>query len=94
MDGKTVAIGVLVATAVLLGGVVASGLRPESAAYAQGSVYDTYVAVAANVQDNYANYVVLDTAARRLLFYRVDVGKMTMDPASGRDLVRDFRHAP
>ena len=73
MDGKTVVIGVLVVSAVLLGGVVVSGLRQD--AYAQGGVYATYLAVAASVQDQYVHYVVLDTEARRMLFYQVNMGK-------------------
>jgi len=94
MDGKTVVIGVLVVSAVLLGGVVVSGLRQD--AYAQGGVYATYLAVAASVQDQYVHYVVLDTEARRMLFYQVnmgkDQGKYTMEAISGRDLSRDFQH--
>jgi hypothetical protein len=91
MDWKTVVIAVLVASAVLLGGVVMSGLRPEPA-YGQGGVYSTYLAVTANVQSDFVNYVVLDTEARRMLCYRVDTAKLTMEPAWGADLVRDFRH--
>jgi hypothetical protein len=93
MDGKTVVIGVLVVSAVLLGGVVVSGLRQD--AYAQGGVYATYLAVTANVQDQFVNFVVLDTESRRMIFYRVEQGKWTIpDPVAGagRDLVRDFQH--
>jgi hypothetical protein len=90
MDGKTVVIGVLVVSAVLLGGVVVSGLRQD--AYAQGGVYATYLAMTANVQDQFVNYVVLDTESRRMLFYRVDQGKWTIEPVTGRDLARDFQH--
>ena len=94
MDGKTVVIGVLVVSAVLLGGVVVSGLRQD--AYAQGGVYATYLAVTASVQEQYVHYVVLDTEARRMLFYQVSQGKdqskYIMEPVSGRDLTRDFLH--
>jgi len=93
MDWKTVAIGVLVVTAVLLGGLVASGLREEKAAYAQGGVYATYLAVAAGVQTDQMNFVVLDTEARRLLFYRVDPAKFKMEITSGRDLTRDIKQS-
>ncbi|MBM4019630.1 MAG: hypothetical protein FJ288_15135 [Planctomycetes bacterium] len=92
MDVKTVVIAVLVMTAVLLGGLVASGLREERA-YARDSVYSTYLAVTANVQEQFVNYIVLDTESRRMLFYRVEQGKWTMEPVHGRDLTRDFRQA-
>lgn len=90
MDGKTVAIGVLVVSAVLLSGVVVSGVRQE--AYAQGGVYATYLAVTANVQADMVNFAVLDTEARRLLFYRVEAGKWTLEPAGGKFLAADFQH--
>jgi hypothetical protein len=93
MDGKSLAIGVLVATAILLGGVVANGLRQERVAYAQGGVYATYLATSANMSENNATFAVLDTETRRLLFYRVDVPKMLLEPIpKGADLTRDFQH--
>jgi hypothetical protein len=90
MDGKTIVIGVLVVTAVLLGGVVVSGVRQD--AYAQGGVYATYLAVTATVQADTAQFAVLDTEARRLLFYRIESGKGTLEPAGGRFLTTDFQH--
>jgi hypothetical protein len=51
--------------------------------------------VTANVQDQFVNFVVLDTESRRMIFYRVEPGKWTIpDPVAGagRDLVRDFQH--
>jgi hypothetical protein len=90
MDGKTVAIGVLVVSAVLLSGIVVSGVRQE--AYAQGGVYATYLAVTANVQPDSANFAVLDTEARRLLFYKVEPGRWTLEPGVGRMLATDFQH--
>jgi hypothetical protein len=90
MDGKTVVIGVLVVSAVLLSGIVVSGVRQE--AYAQGGVYATYLAVTANVQEQFVNFAVLDTEARRLLFYRVEQGKWLLEPAVGRNLATDFQH--
>jgi hypothetical protein len=93
MDGKTVVIGVLVVTAVLLGGVVVSGVRQD--AYAQGGVYATYLALTATVQADTVHFAVLDTEARRLLFYKVEPGKWTLEPAGGRMLTTDFqRKAP
>ena len=92
MDAKTVVIGLLVVSAVLLGGLVASGLREEKA-YAQGGVYATYLAATANVQDQYVNFIVLDTDSRRLLFYRVEQGKWTLEPTAGFDLTKEFKHA-
>jgi len=91
MDWKTVVIGALVVASVLLGGVVTSGLK-EKPAYGQGGVYSTYLAVSADVQERYSNFVILDTETRRLLIYRVDLAKMTLEPVAGRDLVRDFKH--
>ena len=94
MDWKTVVIGVLVVSAVLLGGLVVSGLRPDGAAYGQGGVYATYLAATANVQDNFVNFVVLDTQSRKMLFYRVDITTLQLEPVSGRDLNKDFPRAP
>jgi hypothetical protein len=94
MDWKTVVIGVLVASAVLMGGLVASGLRADGAAYGQRSVYDTYLVTTANVQDNYVHFVVLDTQSRRMLFYRVDTATYQLEPVTGRDLSRDFPRVP
>jgi len=91
MDWKTGVIGALVVAAVLLGGVVTSGLK-EKPAYGQGGVYSTYLAVSADVQERYSNFVILDTETRRLLIYRVDIAKLTLEPVAGRDLVRDFKH--
>lgn len=91
MDWKTVVIGALVVAAVLLGGVVTSGLK-EKPAYGQGGVYSTYLAVTADVQERYSNFVILDTETRRLLIYRVDPVSLKLEPISGRDLVRDFKH--
>jgi hypothetical protein len=93
MDWKTVVIAVLVTSAILLGGVVVSGLRPEGAAYGQGGVYATYLAATAAVQDNYVHYVILDSESRRMLFYRVDIAKFTMEPvpASGFELTKEFK---
>jgi hypothetical protein len=90
MDGKTVVIGVLVVSAVLLSGVVVSGVRQD--AYAQGGVYATYLAVTANVQEQFVNFVILDTEARRMLFYKVEQGKWTLEPTIGRNLATDFQH--
>ncbi|MBE3097498.1 MAG: hypothetical protein IMZ44_10265 [Planctomycetes bacterium] len=92
MDAKTAVIGLLVVSAVLLGGLVASGLREENA-YAQGGVYATYLATTANVQEQFVNFVVLDTDSRRLLFYRVEQGKWTIEPTAGFDLTKEFKHA-
>jgi len=92
MDAKTVVIGLLVVIAVLLGGLVASGLREERA-YARDSVYSTYLAVTANVQEQFVNFIVLDTESRRLLFYRVEQGKWTIEPTAGFDLTKEFKQA-
>lgn len=94
MDGKTLAIGVLVVSAVLLSGVVVSGVRQE--AYAQGGVYATYLAATASVQPNAVHFAVLDTEARRLLFYKVDPGKGTLEPVTTGGaflLAQEFKHA-
>jgi hypothetical protein len=92
MDWKTVVIGALVVAAVLLGGVVTSGLK-EKPAYGQGGVYSTYLAVSADVQERYSNFVILDTETRGLLIYRVDIAKLTLEPVGAHDLVREFRPA-
>jgi hypothetical protein len=92
MDGKTIAIAVLAAMAVFLGGVVASGLRPEPAAYAQGGVYSTYLATTATVAENLSNFIVVDTAARQMIFYRFDMTKNTLEPTDVKILSRDFGH--
>jgi hypothetical protein len=90
MDWKTVVIGALVVAAVLLGGVVTNGLK-EKPAYGQGGVYSTYLAVSADVQERYSNFVVLDTETHRLLIYRVDPTKQTLETVGGHDLVLEFK---
>ena len=90
MDWKTVVIGALVVAAVLLGGVVTSGLK-EKPAYGQGGVYSTYLAVSADVQERYSNFAILDTETRGLLIYRVDIAKLTLEPVRALDLVREFK---
>jgi hypothetical protein len=91
MDGKTVAIGVLVICAVLLGGVVVSGLRQD--AYAQGGVYATYLAVTANAQENNATFFILDTESRGMLPYKVDQGTGVLSPGTaGFILTQEFKH--
>jgi hypothetical protein len=94
MDWKKVAIGVLVVSAVLMGGLVANLMKPETSAYGQGGVYATYLAVGANVQDNYMHYVILDTESRKMLFYKVDLAKPALEPVKGADFSRDFAKAP
>jgi hypothetical protein len=90
MNGKTVAIGVLVVSAVLLSGVVVSGVRQE--AYAQGGVYSTYLAVTAHVQPDMVNFAILDTQSRLLLFYKVEPGRLVLEPVVGKFLAKDFQH--
>lgn len=91
MDGKTVAIGGLVVLAVLLGGMVAGGLRPESTAQAQGGVYATYLATTVQVTQDAANFVILDTDTRRMIFYKVDLVKNELDIVAGKDLTKEFQ---
>jgi hypothetical protein len=89
MDGKTVAIAVLILVAMFLGGIVATELRPEKA-YAQGGVYATYVVSSAQVANNETNFAVMDTASRRLVFYEVDLQTSKLKIAGGRELKSDF----
>jgi len=91
MDGKMLAIGALVVVAMLLGGLVASGLHQERSAYAQGGVYATYLATSVLMRDGYAAFAVIDTEARKLVFYEVDVVRYEMKPTAGKDLSRDFQ---
>jgi len=91
MDGKTLAIGALVVVAMLLGGLVASGLHQERAAYAQGGVYATYLATSVLVRDGFAAFAVLDTESRRMVFYEVELTRFEMKPTSGKDLTHDFQ---
>lgn len=90
MDGKKIAIGALVVLAVLLGGLVAGGLR-DGTAYAQGGVYATYLAAAAEVREDYVNFIIIDTNTRRIVFYDVAPPKNEMIPTGGRMLDRDFQ---
>jgi hypothetical protein len=89
MDGKTVAIAVLILVAMLLGGIVATELRPEKA-YAQGGVYATYLVSSAQVQDNVTNFVVVDTASHRMLFYEVDLATSKLKLPGGKYLHTEF----
>jgi len=90
MDRKKVAIGVLAALAVLLGGLVAGGIR-DGQALAKGSVYDTYLAVSAEVAENFVNFVILDTGSRRAVFYNMSPPNYQMQPSTGVMLERDFQ---
>jgi hypothetical protein len=94
MDGKTVAIGVLVVMALLLAGVVTSSLYQERAAYGQGGVYATYLATSIQVRDGFSNFAILDTETRALAFYDVDPTRFELKPSigQGRRLIIDFRH--
>jgi len=94
MDGKTVAIGVLVVMAVLLAGLVTSGLYQERAAYGQGGVYATYLAASIQTRDGNSSFAILDTEARRMAFYDVDPTKSELKPSlnQGRVLTTDFKH--
>ena len=96
MDGKTVAIGVLVVMAVLLAGLVTGSLYQERAAYGQGGVYATYLATSIQVRDGFSNFAILDTDARAMVFYDVDSTKYELKPTvgQGRRLTADFRPKP
>jgi hypothetical protein len=91
MDGKKIAIGVLVVLAVLLGGLVTSGLRHERAAYGQSSVFARYLATAAEVRENFVNFVILDTDSRRVIFYNMAPPNYKLDIGGGYDLNSQFR---
>jgi hypothetical protein len=93
MDAKTVVIGVLVVTAVLMGGVVANGLRQESAAYAQGGVYSTYLLTTARIRANMDSFVIIDTAGRKMLIYDYDIGMNKLKPSKGANLLVDFQRS-
>ncbi len=93
MHGKQIAIGVLVVLAVLLGGVVASALRAERAAYAQGGVFARYLAVSAEVQEGFVNFAVLDTQAKRVLFYDMSPPKYELVPTQGHRLDQQFQRS-
>ena len=86
MDGKTWAIVGLVVLAMLLGGAVVSGIRQGPAAYAQGGVYSTYLAVTGEVRDDNVDFIVLDTASRRLIFYGYDQATKKLKIGTGRQL--------
>ncbi|HUX00179.1 MAG: hypothetical protein WBD63_11160 [Phycisphaerae bacterium] len=86
MDGKMWAISALVILAMLLGGVVAGGLRQDRAAFAQGGVYATYLAVTAEVRDNNVDFIILDTASRRMIFYGYDQATKKLKISGGRSL--------
>jgi len=94
MDGKTVAIGVLVVAAVLLGGLVASGLRPEGAAYGQGGVFANYLVTPVQVRDDFTAFAVLDTSRRLLIFYDVNTTSHKLEVGDGKDLNKDFPVRP
>ncbi|MBL7141458.1 MAG: hypothetical protein ISS74_11190 [Planctomycetes bacterium] len=91
MDGKKVAVGVLVVLAILLGGLVANGLRHERAAYGAGSVFATYMAASVEVRENFVNWAVLDTDARRVIWYDMALPDYKLQPSRpGRMLDNDF----
>ena len=92
MDGKMWAIAGLVVVALVLGGIVSSGLRQERTAYGQGGVYSAYLVVTAEVRDNNVDFAVLDTATRRLIFYAYGQAEKKLRIDGGADLARDFQH--
>ena len=69
---------------------MANGLQGEHAAYARGSVYDTYLATAVEVRDDFVNFVILDTGSRRLVFYDMSPPRFELRPTSGVMLAKDF----
>jgi hypothetical protein len=91
MDAKTLAIAVLAVTAILLVGIVASGLGPGHQAYGQGGVYSTYIALAAQVQESQTQFIIADTANRRVIFYQYNPTDKTLAPVDGVELVNDFK---
>jgi hypothetical protein len=91
MDGKTWAIAGLVVVALVLGGIVSSGLRQERMAYGQGGVYSAYLVVTAEVRDDNVDFVVLDTATRRLIFYAYGQAEKKLRIDGGADLAHDFQ---
>ena len=92
MDGKTLAIAALVVTALLLGGIVAGGFRQENAAYAQNGIYSTYLLATARVREDSVNFVVVDTAKRRMVFYAYNPATKKLSAIRpGRKLVDEFR---
>jgi hypothetical protein len=91
MDGKTMAIAGLIALAILFGGMVVSGLRPEPSAYGQGGVYATYLGVTAEVRDDLVQFVIIDSQSRRMVFYSFNQANKRLSIAGGRDLSRDFQ---
>ena len=91
MDGKTWAIAGLVVVALVLGGIVSSGLRQERMAYGQGGVCSAYLVVTAEVRDDNVDFVVLDTATRRLIFYAYGQAQKKLRIDGGADLARDFQ---
>ena len=94
MHGKQIAIGVLAALAVLLGGLVAGGLRTERTAYAQGGVFATYMVVSAEVRENFVNFVILDTDTRRVIFYDMAPPNYELGLSGGYMLDSHFKRAP
>jgi len=92
MDGKTWAIAGLVVVALVLGGIVSSGLRQERMAYGQGGVYSAYLVVTAEVRSDNVDFAVLDTATRRLIFYSYDQAKKKLGISGWADLADDFKH--
>jgi hypothetical protein len=66
--------------------------RRGQEAYAQGGVYSTYLAVTAHVQPDMVNFAILDTQSRLLLFYKVEPGRLVLEPVVGKFLAKDFQH--
>jgi len=94
MDGKKMAVGVLVVLAILLGGLVANGLRHEKAAYGAGSVFATYLAASIEVRQGFVNWAVLDTDTRRVIWYDMNLTDYKLQPSGGRMLDQDFGRKP
>lgn len=93
MDRKWMAAAVLSVVLVVLVFLLAQAMQPPKMAFAQGGRFANYVAGTVTYAVNFQAFVVIDTATRRMIFYRYNINNKQLEQVSGNDLARDFGRA-
>ena len=89
--GKTLAIFLLIFTALLLAGVAVQ-LGGERVAYTQSGRFADYAMVPASTAEDYDAVCIIDTVTQRMLFFQYDrtEKKLVVLKDSHADLKKDF----
>ncbi len=93
MDRKWIAAAVLSVVLVVLVFLLAQTMQPPKVAFAQGGRFANYVTGTITYGVSFQAFVVIDTATRRMIFYRYNINNKQLEVLSGNDLAREFRRA-